>query len=67
MSINEYIAKQFANPRGIGGRIVMAVMNRQNAQMYEETERLLRPRNDDIILDIGCGNGIMLELSLIHI
>lgn len=38
MSINEYIAKQFANPRGIGGRIVMAVMNRQNAQMYEETE-----------------------------
>lgn len=61
MSINEYIAKQFANPRGIGGRIVMAVMNRQNAQMYEETERLLRPRNDDIILDIGCGNGIMLE------
>ena len=61
MSINEYIAKQFANPRGIGGRIVMAVMNRQNAQMYEATERLLRPRNDDIILDIGCGNGIMLE------
>lgn len=61
MPINEYIAKQFANPRGIGGRIVMAVMNRQNAQMYEETERLLRPRNDDIILDIGCGNGIMLE------
>ncbi len=61
MPINEYIAKQFANPRGIGGRIVMAVMNRQNAQMYEATERLLRPRNDDIILDIGCGNGIMLE------
>ena len=61
MSINEYIAKQFANPRGIGGRIVMAVMNRQNAQMYEATERLLRPRNDDTILDIGYGNGIMLE------
>lgn len=65
MPINEYIAKQFANPRGIGGRIVMAVMNRQNAQMYEETERLLRPRNDDIILDIGCGNGIMLE-RIVH-
>lgn len=61
MPINEHIAKQFANPRGIGGRIVMAVMNRQNARMYEATERLLHPRNDDTVLDIGCGNGIMLE------
>ena len=61
MPINEYIAKQFANPRGIGGRIVMAVMNRQNEQMYEATETLLHPRNGDTILDIGCGNGIMMK------
>lgn len=61
MSLNKYIAKQFANPWGIGGRIVMAVMNRQNAQMYEVTERLLRPQAADTVLDIGCGNGVMLE------
>lgn len=61
MSISEYIAKQFASPRGIGGRIVMAVMNRQNAQMYEATEKLLHPQNGEVILDIGCGNGIMME------
>lgn len=61
MSLNKYIAKQFANPRGIGGRIVMAVMNRQNAQMYEVTERLLRPQAGDTVLDVGCGNGVMLE------
>ena len=61
MSFNEYIAKQFANPRGIGGHIVMTVMNRQNAQMYETTERLLRPQAGDTVLDIGCGNGAMME------
>lgn len=61
MSINEYIAKQFANPHGIGGRVVMSVINRQNAQMYEVTEKLLNPQNGDTILDVGCGNGIMLE------
>lgn len=60
-SINERIAKRFANPRGVGGRIVMAVTNRQNAQMHEATEKLLHPQNGDTILDIGCGNGIMME------
>ena len=61
VSINEYIATQFAKPHGIGGHIVMAIMNRQNAQMYEATEKLLHPQNGDTILDVGCGNGIMLE------
>lgn len=61
MSINEYIAKQFANPRGLGGRVVTAVMNRQNAEMYDATEALLHSQSHDVILDIGCGNGIMME------
>lgn len=61
MSISEYIARQFANPRGFGGRIVMKVMNRQNAAMYDATEALLRARSGDTVLDIGCGNGVMLD------
>lgn len=61
MPINEHIAEQFANPHGIGGRLVMRVMNRQNAQMYEATEALIHPQDGDTILDIGCGNGIVLE------
>ena len=61
MSLNEYIAKQFANPRGFGGRIVMAAMNRQNAAMYDATEALLHPKAQDTILDIGFGNGAMME------
>lgn len=67
MGINEYIARQFANLRGIGGRIVMAVMNRQNAEMYKATEALLHPKDTDTVLDIGCGNGVMLErLADVH-
>lgn len=61
MSINEYIATQFANPHGIGGRIVLEVMSRQNAELYDATEALLNPSSRDTILDIGCGNGIMIE------
>jgi hypothetical protein len=34
---DRYIAKQFANPAGLGGRIVSAVMNRQNRPLYEAT------------------------------
>lgn len=61
MGLNEYIARQFANPRGLGGRIEMSVMNRQNTEMYEVTEMLLRPRSQDTVLDIGCGNGVMTD------
>ena len=61
VNLNRYISKQFANPHGIGGRMVTAVMNRQNREMYEQTERFLRPSADEVILDIGCGNGFMME------
>lgn len=60
--LNEWIASQFANPRGIGGRIVSSIMNRQNSEMYVATERELRPQAQDVVLDIGCGNGTMLEM-----
>ena len=39
----------------------MNVMNRQNAAMYDATEALLHAQDHETILDIGCGNGIMME------
>lgn len=60
-SLDRYIAEQFANPRGLGGRIVMRAMKRQNLEMYEVTEAFLKPEPQDAILDIGCGNGFMME------
>ena len=62
MSINNYVARQFGKPTGFGGKIVTAVMNRQNLPLYEETVRLLSPRSSEKILDIGCGNGYVLEM-----
>lgn len=62
MRLNEYIAKQFGNPTGLGGRIISYIMNRQNHGMYDETMRLLKPVDSDNILDIGCGNGYMLNM-----
>jgi len=60
--LNKAIAKQFAHPAGLGGRLVSFVMNRQNLPMYLETNRLLSPVQSDRILDIGCGNGYVLQL-----
>jgi 2-polyprenyl-3-methyl-5-hydroxy-6-metoxy-1,4-benzoquinol methylase len=62
MSINKYIAKQLGNPTGIGGRIVFSVMNRQNRPLYEDVIRLLSPFDSDSVLDIGCGNGNVLNM-----
>lgn len=62
MNMNRYIARQFAEPTGLGGKIVTAIMNRQNDPLYEETVRLLSPGNSDKILDIGCGNGYVLGM-----
>ncbi|MCL2031916.1 MAG: methyltransferase domain-containing protein [Methanomassiliicoccaceae archaeon] len=62
MSLNGYIARQFSNPTGFGGRAVSFIMNRQNRPMYEETIRMLSPSDSDRILDMGCGNGYMLNV-----
>ena len=62
MSLNGYISRQFGDPTGLGGRLVASVMNRQNRPLYEETLGLLRPSDPDNILDIGCGNGYVLNM-----
>jgi hypothetical protein len=35
MNLNRFIAEQFKKPQGIGGKLVTAVMNRQNRPLYE--------------------------------
>ncbi|GHV03623.1 methyltransferase [Clostridia bacterium] len=54
-----YWAKQFARPTGFGGKIAVFIMNRMNKTMYRAVERRAPDRGE--ILDIGCGNGYLLQ------
>ena len=62
MILDKYIARQLSNPTGIGGKLIFSVMNRQNRPLYGEVNRLLTLSDTDIVLDIGCGNGYMLNI-----
>ena len=62
MSFNRYTAKQLSNPTGFGGKLIFSVMNRQNRPLYNETIRLLALSKTDNVLDIGCGNGYVLNM-----
>jgi len=62
VGINSYISKQFSSPEGFGGKVISLIMNRQNRPLYDETIRLLSLTDSDSVLDIGCGNGYVLNL-----
>jgi ubiquinone/menaquinone biosynthesis C-methylase UbiE len=60
--MNNFIAKQLRHPTGIGGRLVFSVMNRQIRPLYNDVVRLLPLSDSDSVLDIGCGNGNVLNM-----
>jgi len=62
MPLNSLIAGQFAKPTGLMGRVVTSIMNSQNQPLYEETARHLSLSGSSMVLDIGCGNGYMLNM-----
>ena len=62
MSIDKFISKQLSKPAGIGGKLVFSVMNRQNRPFYDDVIKLLSITDSDSVLDIGCGNGNVLNM-----
>ena len=58
---SEYMGNQFGNPRGIIGRICCVIMNVINKAMYKKTVSLIETGPDDKVLDIGFGNGYLLQ------
>jgi len=59
--IYKYIARQFGNPTGCGGKISTFVMNCLNQKMYKAVIEHLDIRETDTILDIGFGNGYLIR------
>lgn len=57
----EYIGSQFGNPRGVVGAICCVIMNFINRAMYKNTVSLVNVKSDDKVLDIGFGNGYLLQ------
>lgn len=61
MNIIEYISKQFRKPTGIGGNFSTFIMNRINQRQYYSVINTLNISKQDKILDIGFGNGYLLQ------
>lgn len=59
---SEYIGSQFGNPRGFVGMVCCVIMNVINRAMYKNTIALVDVSPDDKVLDIGFGNGYLLQL-----
>ncbi|MGL4991266.1 MAG: hypothetical protein ACRCX8_17155 [Sarcina sp.] len=66
MKINEYIASQFIKPSGIGGIISTFIMNNMNKKQYQSVLNNLNIKNGAKILDIGFGNGQLLNKNYIN-
>lgn len=61
MNVTKYIGRQFANPKGIAGKISTYFMNRLNGKQYKSVIRLFHEINPKNVLDIGFGNGYLLN------
>ncbi len=60
-TILKYIARQFGNPTGFGGKISTFVMNCLNKKLYNAVVENLDIQKTDKILDIGFGNGYLVQ------
>lgn len=57
----EYIGSQFGNPRGFAGKICCVIMNVINIAMYQNTVAAMDISPGEMVLDIGYGNGFLLQ------
>ena len=57
----KYIGKNFGNPQGIAGIIMTKIMNIMNQKLYNSVLRHINLEPNNIILDIGFGNGYLIN------
>ena len=57
----EYIGRQFGDPHGFVGKVCCIIMNIINKPMYLKVVDEVTVKNDEKVLDIGYGNGCLLQ------
>ena len=58
----KYVSRNFGNPNGIGGKISVKLMNIINQKQYKTVLKNINLKSNDYILDIGFGNGYMINV-----
>jgi len=59
--INKLISKQYKKPTGLMGMIATKVMNKQNQRLYKCILNNINLEMNNTILDIGFGNGFLIN------
>jgi cyclopropane fatty-acyl-phospholipid synthase-like methyltransferase len=57
----KYVGNNFGNPRGIGGKISTLIMNIINQKQYDALLKNINLKPNNTILDIGFGNGYLIN------
>jgi ubiquinone/menaquinone biosynthesis C-methylase UbiE len=60
----KYVGNNFGNPNGIGGKITTKIMNFMNQNQYKAVLDNIELNNEDVLLDIGFGNGYLINKLL---
>jgi ubiquinone/menaquinone biosynthesis C-methylase UbiE len=57
----KYVGRNFGNPNGFGGKIAAKIMNIINQKQYKAVLKNIHLKPDNVILDIGFGNGYLIK------
>jgi len=60
-NFTKYVAGNFRNPNGIGGKIATIIMNVINKNQYNTVLKNINIKDTDVVLDIGFGNGYLIK------
>jgi ubiquinone/menaquinone biosynthesis C-methylase UbiE len=60
-SFIKYVGKNFGNPNGFGGKITTKIMNIVNQKQYTAVLKNIHLKPDNVVLDIGFGNGYLIK------
>ena len=61
MKFIKYVGSNFGNPHGVGGIIATKIMNFMNQKQYKAVLDNIDMNDNEILLDIGFGNGYLID------